>query len=402
MHRNIFYDKLSDLSYQDVKGFLDQKIAESVYLDYKADIGDGKDIPKDVAAMANAQGGVLIIGVKTIGEDKGPGRPDETVGVPDPDRIKDIITKKCSMVLKPVLIPEMWQYQIPDTENFIVLARIPESLEGPHWFGNEHSCTVPVRTNDFTTRQTAIKFLTPLDFDSFSQRRAALERRQHSLLKRARERAAIVEQQNTYFSIGIVPHYPASPVCDLQRLNEKFAQISGDFYQSSAGMTSAHETMCIRRNHPDLTYFETTIWGSLFVIQRAEVDSNPYGLKGHPIGHILSDLGKMLRRAEKFYRANNFLGLVRIEIAVQRAALPLEFFVFLSQEYIFESSSRGNFVSPDSKFLFELDYYSSDLTGDHIAGEIVRELLFCCGLSQIAADPPSVEVMKKYLEGKFG
>jgi len=386
LQKNLFYDALKELTYEDVGAFLEERIAESVYLDYKCDLGDGKDIPKDVASMANAHGGLLVIGVTTVGEDVGPGRPDKRLGVEDPEKVKDAIAKKCNTVLKPVLIPEMWHYQIPGTERFLVLVRIPESLEGPHWFGSESSCTIPVRTNDFTTRYSSIKFLTPLDFDNYSQRRLALEKRQHELLDRARRRSKILGRQTTYLSVGVVPHYPDKPVCSLQKLSDEFVSISGDYLHKYAGMTSAKESMCLSTSEKNPCYMESTIWGSLYLQEPIEPVAMRSGRDYISVNVCLEIIGKMLKRAYEFYASNKFLGLVRIEIAVERDAGMTPFYVHLAKRHSNILDGKTGFSCPDDSFLFALDYFSADIIGDHIKTEIVREMLYCCGLGHIATE----------------
>lgn len=53
---------LSEVEYDDLLEFLHEGREEGVRLDYKQEWGS--DIAKDTCAMANAQGGTILIGVK--------------------------------------------------------------------------------------------------------------------------------------------------------------------------------------------------------------------------------------------------------------------------------------------------------------------------------------------------
>jgi len=58
----IYVKPINEITYDDVKNFIQKKIKENTFLDYKADFP--RKLEKTIAAMANTHGGIIIIGVK--------------------------------------------------------------------------------------------------------------------------------------------------------------------------------------------------------------------------------------------------------------------------------------------------------------------------------------------------
>lgn len=88
---------VSQWSVTDLEGFVAAGEEEGLHLDYKSSAALTKsslrdDLSKDVAAFANADGGILIFGIEE-GSDKRPARIDEGVGpdVMTAERLEDIV-----------------------------------------------------------------------------------------------------------------------------------------------------------------------------------------------------------------------------------------------------------------------------------------------------------------------
>jgi predicted HTH transcriptional regulator len=75
---------LRDLTEADIRNLIVSGVAEHLYLEYKAEqYGDGqgprRDFLLDICMFANAQGGLLLIGVSEQRDDRG-----QPTGLPDP------------------------------------------------------------------------------------------------------------------------------------------------------------------------------------------------------------------------------------------------------------------------------------------------------------------------------
>lgn len=124
----IFDKPFSDITIDDIRKLVEDKIQESSILDYKRELTSNKDIAKDVSAFANSEGGAIIYGV---GEDENH-LPSEINGVEGEkleEKIENVILTgvrprlKCA--IRPILINE-----VPARWVIVVLA--PPSLSAPH------------------------------------------------------------------------------------------------------------------------------------------------------------------------------------------------------------------------------------------------------------------------------
>lgn len=113
---------------EDLQKLIDNKIKESLKLDYKSELGENKEIAKDVSAFANTLGGTIIYGINE--EDGAPVSFNwiESKGVKE--RIESVIMSSVQ--------PKIEEYEIipiqnpDDSSKAIFIANIPESLNAPH------------------------------------------------------------------------------------------------------------------------------------------------------------------------------------------------------------------------------------------------------------------------------
>jgi uncharacterized protein YjbI with pentapeptide repeats len=125
------YKKLT--TQKDVKDLIDQGARESDGLEYKGVDGqfkdaDKKEIAKDVSAMANASGGVIIYGVKTSPSDKTlPLRPCGPIDPKNPDIFDQVIN---SSVRPPIV--GLAKKLIPNHRPHFMVVDVPKSTDRPH------------------------------------------------------------------------------------------------------------------------------------------------------------------------------------------------------------------------------------------------------------------------------
>lgn len=133
--------RLGDVSLSDVKRLIDDAVPESLHIDYKQELhldtqDQKKEFLRDVTAFANAEGGLLVYGVKEDRDSNG-----KTTGVPlagpgttlsnrDEDKLS------IEHLLRDGIDERLPSYELeilPVSGNdHIVLIRVPPSLRPPH------------------------------------------------------------------------------------------------------------------------------------------------------------------------------------------------------------------------------------------------------------------------------
>lgn len=393
--KDLYLDQLKDITFSNIEEYFNERIAECIYLDYKTTVEDSKGIAKDVAAMANAEGGIILIGIRTDEKPGKPGIPVEIVGVTDPEGIISQISKRCANAIKPRLVPDMFHYSIPDNpDKFIVLLRIPESVEAPHWLGTADSCTIPIRVNDFTVHTDGIKLLMPNDLASYANQKAELLERSRKLLERASVRAGELPQRGTYLSIGVVPQYPKQRLCELTQLLDHLTTVKSEFLRGSPITGTANESVFLRCDRPGWNYLEITAWGSIFECCEISTVSNS-GEESIQFYDVIKKTIRALNRVHRLFRAMSFSGRLYIEVSLRFSRLQIP---FTAQTDRHAWPTLGTPLDLEADF--NLTCYTDDILKPKVTKKLISEQLFCCGLGQIS-DDVYLEEMLKSLGVKF-
>lgn len=131
----MFSKPIFQLNQEDVQALIDNKERESSILEYKQEISgtdhEKKEISKDVSAMANAEGGYLVIGVKEVS-----GQASVIIGTPKTIGKQPVevwienvlitnVRPKIAIMPKVITLPS-----IPD--RVLVVIHIPQSPKRPH------------------------------------------------------------------------------------------------------------------------------------------------------------------------------------------------------------------------------------------------------------------------------
>lgn len=217
-----------DLAY--IRQIVDAQIPEGQELEYKRDLPkrdqqqaqtrtDPMDeFAKDVAAMANASGGVLVYG---LGEDSKTHKP---VLHPIVDEDYDQASRRLHAVLdsyvEPRLFVQFEEIQVPG--GYVLAVRVPASLAGPHWYGE------PKKAG---RRRFSVRRGTVVSDYTYSELRAAFDRNA-SATARARDwvadRVAAIKAGRTWqpmahgpiailHLVPMVSYYQETGSVDLQR-----------------------------------------------------------------------------------------------------------------------------------------------------------------------------------------
>ena len=174
----MFTKPIDEITFDDVESFC-KEWPEGVRVEYKREVKEIKGkIPKIVSSFANFYGGIFFIGVeadKTKNEvifpiqGIPPGTPAETHG------IEERIQQSALRGIYPGVMPEVKIVDVPNSENFVVVVRVDESIQAPHAI--ENSTQIYIRTGSTTE---------PYDL-------AEIDRISH-MLKRREDSQVVVQQ----------------------------------------------------------------------------------------------------------------------------------------------------------------------------------------------------------------
>src|ERR1700740_1770231 len=104
------------------------KQGEGIHTEFKIDFTkQAHDIAKELAALANSGGGILLMGVDDDGNPKGISEPNRVI-----ERLAGI-ARSC----KPPLLPEIDKVQI-GKDIFIVYAKVPPSAKTPYLYQGKY------------------------------------------------------------------------------------------------------------------------------------------------------------------------------------------------------------------------------------------------------------------------
>ncbi len=121
---------IDKITWDDIEAFCAEKIVENVILDYKKDFTENDKLARSIAAMANTNGGILLIGVDENNESK-PRLPLKGIEFKRglAERVANIdITR-----ITPAVLPEVKVCRkLDDDSKAIVVIRIHESHQAPH------------------------------------------------------------------------------------------------------------------------------------------------------------------------------------------------------------------------------------------------------------------------------
>ena len=117
---------------KDLQELIDHKIEESTTLEYKslASLDDNSEIAKDISAMANSEGGIIIYGLK----ENNNGFPDNIEWTSDKrlkDKIDQVLSSKINRKIEGCEIKEIKSKE-NDEKFIIIIVNVPRSDLAPH------------------------------------------------------------------------------------------------------------------------------------------------------------------------------------------------------------------------------------------------------------------------------
>lgn len=181
-----------DISIETLRSLVESKVPESERLDYKREVygkNDNREIAKDISALANTQGGHLVLGIADA-----EGEPTEIVGLDGID--PDAEVRRLDEVLRTSVRPSITGVRfkpIRDGERLAaIVVRVPKSWRAPHQ-------VVANSTYRFYGRRARSN--APLDVDALRALFALGDTISDRLRRFREERIALVCSRNTPSSI---------------------------------------------------------------------------------------------------------------------------------------------------------------------------------------------------------
>lgn len=129
----LFSAPINSIKLNDIEQFCSNEIKECEIIDYKADLNDGNldKIVETVAAMANTDGGIILVGIPERKYNGGNnGIPDSVEGFKPSvkNSIQQQIANVCRAKLQPPFLPEMIDIDLNGTDKIVLLIRINRDL----------------------------------------------------------------------------------------------------------------------------------------------------------------------------------------------------------------------------------------------------------------------------------
>lgn len=124
----MFTGDLERKTYADLNAFLAEGLSEGTRLDYKREMPDR--IERTISAMANSEGGLIVIGVDEERATRTPKLPPD--GIALAGQAERIQSKAYQAIHEPITALEFGTFLLPDGEHGVLVVRVHPSERAPH------------------------------------------------------------------------------------------------------------------------------------------------------------------------------------------------------------------------------------------------------------------------------
>lgn len=332
----LYTKRITDIEWNDVVDFCNQRIQEGATLDYKKDFPN--NLQKTIAAFANTMGGIILIGVDEDQENK-PKNPID--GIPFERGISEKIMNIILSNITPPIIPEIQICVNSDSSKAIAIIRIPQSNITPHAINK--NTEVYIRTgnrNNFEPLATVenLFWLNDNRNKSISLRKEILNDAKNRFdkfynyeLAEAQKRGDIkLSSSVSRLTLAISPCYPHEYFCTPPELRNVLNQIYvRDYYMTSEEFPIAESRFRnkLHQNGISLGWFftnyayyaELNCFGIYYYCQNLfgrleRSDKEPECIMR--LFEIIARIDQFLQSADKFYSAIGFNGLLSFSFSI--------------------------------------------------------------------------------------
>jgi len=349
---------------------------EGVRVEYKSTFDENvrRKIPKVVSSFANAQGGVLVIGINTLNGVPQP--PFDGLEAPAREELKLTVENICLRSIYPPLLPNITVVPSDVAGRQFLVIEVEESAQAPHAI--ENSTMVYIRTGN-----AANPFdLADLDLilDLIKRRTAPLELRNRLLVQAQGRSADPGNLALPRMEVTVCPAYPRTELCNSPEVWTFLQQMQ------PRGMTFLLPLNSLRRV-PDgaaslsphgqtrtRQYFEHSKFGLLFA-------SRPFGrlpwtrpedpLRQLAFGDLLHILLKITMYALRFFR-DTYRGDVNITVSL--ASVQNQIMRFRNPDIHFLDNDHADDFTCHADTVTAIRTFSTELLEENRA-ELVTSLL---------------------------
>jgi hypothetical protein len=212
--------RLSEVTEQDLRGILESGVEEHKHLDYKAELylnndAGQKDFLIDVCAFANAEGGILLIGVPELRDpenDQPTGAPDlarfEGIPSPNPESVLVSYDSRVVSCIEERLSLETHAIRLGNGRCVFAI-RVPNSLNKPHCVRRDEKRYFPSR------RDRHIYYMDVQEIKELVMKTASRQEQAEQLLLEAMKEVHF-ETDMPYLIIGTMPVFWKNFLVDLR------------------------------------------------------------------------------------------------------------------------------------------------------------------------------------------
>ena len=122
---------LESIAKADLESLITDQESEGQRLEYKSQMYANHqkiEMLKDITAMANAEGGYLVIGI----EDDGNGKPKSLVGIDNGEKVRDSIVQSSNSSIEDQILGLNIRVVEIGNDRSVVIISIPKSTRKPH------------------------------------------------------------------------------------------------------------------------------------------------------------------------------------------------------------------------------------------------------------------------------
>jgi len=265
MAQTLWTKAVGDITIADVISFCEERISESVNLDYKREFPSGDKLAKTVSAFANTFGGLVLIGVDE--DDESRPRPPYTGIALEPkleERVWNVLTEH----IQPPLFPDV-RVCPPENDRTFVMIRISPSATAPHAVRNNTS--IYLRVGNITKREETERLATIPEVSWLADRRAKSVALKQRLVSRAYERCASIRDlydltaESPKVHVWLGPKFPTASLLTLAALDDLRAKVNL-YADRHSEVSRVHEGIIhsYKGEHDLDTFTETNIFGYTF------------------------------------------------------------------------------------------------------------------------------------------